>query len=439
MATNRVKAALEKTDTAKPSKGLAPRKLEKLTGDDSMKKEGQFVYDTQKMATEDGFSNVSKAGLDKMKSYDWAFNQLTASKRVTRDIRVTLREMKPTLNDDGMFILRHESGDYVPTEYAWSKIMGLVSLPTHFAREFTATWYDSTGRGRGSERNEHKAGRFEFETLAKIVKHRFDQMSPDKKYLFRLNDKDHSVRVVLSDEYFVINNSCVLELIKEIVPDGRIAHWRGDEDTFYADVIMPDKIISEKDSDFGGMLDFGNSEIGTRKVNCTPALYRSICMNLNIWGKRSGEGIRQVHKGKLNLMELRKEVVDTIMQQIPLVMDMVPILLGTKDMKMDGGLTAKPVYAQIAYDYGLDRKQATECLTGYRMESSVTPDYRNSLYNIINGLTRAAQECEPADWHAMNTISGELATMGADGWERLTGRAKRLKTEKVEAAFATVN
>ena len=58
------------------------------------------------------------------------------------------------------------------------------------------------------------------------------------------------MRAMLSNKYAIVNNQWMMEVIQEAVPNGMLSHWRGDADTMYGNVLIPDSIREEDDSDY---------------------------------------------------------------------------------------------------------------------------------------------------------------------------------------------
>ena len=97
-------------------------------------------------------------------------------------------------------------------------------------------------------------------------------------------------------------------------------------------MLIPDTIREESDSDYGGMLSIGNSEIGERRISSMPSIFRAICMNGCIWDQTAGKGINQVHRGKIDLDQLFLVIKENLEVQIPLLPQGIERLLGTRRM-----------------------------------------------------------------------------------------------------------
>lgn len=111
------------------------------------------------------------------------------------------------------------------------------------------------------------------------------------------------------------------------------------------------------------------------------------------------------------------------------------MLLKTRTYAWDGG-SVRPLFAELAAKYILNKKQTSGLFNGYVEETSIVPDYAGTLFGIINGITRAGQRMANKEWFAMDRMAGDLVKLDSQGWDYLTTRAKGLKDKEVDAAFA---
>jgi hypothetical protein len=401
------------------AKFVTGENLKKLGGDAEKKKEGEFVLKGQELASKEGFKNVSAIWYRKTQSFDDGLEALEKGRAATEDVRATMQQMKPGVDKDGRLAIIHQDGrSFRPTEFAIGKLGEWAGCGSWFAGQLFP----------GSDKGDA-------ETLAHVLANGLRKLDQTREFLWRTR-KDGSLRALLTDRYAVIDNRWFLESLQRLIPGGRLSHWRGDADTIYGNILIPDTIRQEKDSDYGGMLSIGNSEIGERKVSSIPSIFRAICMNGCIWGAEVGRGIKQVHRGKIDTHALFLVLKDNLEAQIPLLPKGIEKLLGTRSLGWDG-VSLKPVFAQAGYYEGkLSKKQMGTVMEGFVEESRVTPDTAKTLFGVINAFTRAGQKMSPADWVKLDTIGGELAEYGTDDWSRLTSRAKSLSKKEVEAAFA---
>lgn len=396
--------------------------LKKLTGSDALKRQGDFVHAGQKMAVENGFKCVSKKWYDKTMSYEQGLEALEAEKANTQDLVVPLAAMTPAVDASGKFCLRHADGrEFRPTVYAVGQIGGIAG---------TGKWYAQT---LCESTPECERDAVDAEALVVAVRNGFRRRPADKDYLWRTR-ADGTLRAVLSTQYAAVDNRWYVETLSRLIPGGRLSHWRGDADTIYGNVLIPDTVREEQDSDYGGMLSVGNSEIGERRVSSLPSVFRAICMNGCIWGREVGKGIKRIHRGTIDLGELYQSIKLNLEAQIPLLPSGIDKLLHTQRFVWDAP-SIVPLFAQVAMDGKLTKKQATSLLTAYNVERKETPDYARSLFAVANAVTRAGQSFEPSVWVKFDQLGGLLADFDDNEWNSLSSRARALSVKDAESAF----
>lgn len=409
---------------------MAQPEPKKLVGSEATKQAGSFVYTSQGTATEQGFSHVSKYWYPKTMSYEQGLEQLETGKALTEDLMATVKEMVPTV-ENGSCVLRYKDGrTFRPTEHCVSQMGNWADTGTWFVMSLLRNPEDN----KGNQLYSRDAG--DAATLAMALTNGFRRLDPNKKFLFRTR-KDGTLRAMLTERYAIVDNRWFVERLRQFIPGGRLSHWKGDSDTIYGNVLIPDTIREEKDSDYGGMLSVGNSEIGERRVSSLPSIFRAICMNGCIWGQTKGEGIRQVHRGKINLESLALEIKENLNKQIPLLPQGIDKFLNTRSYAWDGA-SAKVVIAQLSKDYTFSKKQATATLLAYNEERAVTPDLATTLFGVTNAVTRAAQKFSPAEWVKFDEVGGRLANMKKDEFNHMITKAKHLKEKEVEDVYASV-
>lgn len=383
---------------------------------------GDFVKTLVNPATgetgfQDGF-HVHKSWFKKCLTFDQVMESIAKSEDEREDKIVELKNIHPTVDFNGKFAFEIGSEQYVPTDWALTQFSGRLNLPSstvirELINQKDADWEDA-----------HVAVR-----IAKNAMRRADQ---DKKFRLRTY-KDGTLRAFVTEKYAPINNRWYMETLNDILPGSVYSHWRGSDDTIFGNVLLPDSIMDygqDDDSDYGGMLSIGNCEIGRRRINQRPSVFRSICMNGCIWNQKQGEMINQRHIGSIDLVELRKRIVDNIEKQLKLVPIAVRQFIGTRDLKVTGSM--KATLAAVCIKNRLDKREAREVLTQFTGWES---NHRN-LFGIINSITRAGQELDNDQWVKMDELGGSLSLWGLDEWNSLTSFANTLPVKEVDEVFA---
>jgi hypothetical protein len=383
---------------------------------------GASTLSYQGDSSDKGFKNVSQGWFDKTLSYEQGRQLLSEQKAKTHDIVATISEMTPMQDDNGHFVMRYMDGRmFRPTEHA----VGQIGNWSGAGKWFLYSLMNNPTNEKGVQLFSRDVG--DAETVVKVLQNGFRRVNPEKPFLWRVRE-DGTLRAMLTDQYAIVNNEWFLDAIEKIIPDGRLSHWRGDADTIYGNVLIPDSLRKEQDSDYGGMISVGNSEIGERRISSIPSIFRAICMNGCIWGQEKGVGIKTVHRGNIDLQKLFNQIKMNLEAQIPLIPTGIQSLLRTNWLGWDG-LSMRPIFAQVAMTYKLTRQQATECLEAHGIERG------NNLFGIINAITRAGQKMDSPSWVKMDTVAGSLMQLDSDEWHYFKRSAKSLKEKQVDSMF----
>lgn len=392
---------------------------DKLTIDSDVSA-GSFVRNLQG-STGKGFqegTHVHKDWWAKTKTFEQVMQDTQTAIDNREDILAETKTISCVSENDDFYFQLQDGRKFRPTDHAieqFSVRTGVTS--SSFLREMrNIEGFDS-----------HDAN-----TMAIVGNNALRRIEPDKKFRLRTYT-DGTCRAFVTEQYAPVDNRWYLEVLSEFIPGGRFSHWRGDEDTIYGNVLIPDTIMDygSDDSDYGGMISVGNCEIGTRRISQMPSLFRAICLNGCIWGQTKGEKIRRVHRGNIDLAELKLEIAKNIQDQIPLLAPGIKKFLDTRAMET-GKASIKGIIASVSSDYKLSKKEATEFLSQYgEFESE-----HRSLFGIINGLTRAGQKFDNKAWVRFDEIAGSLMETSAERWNTILRRADTFTDKDYEKVFS---
>ena len=271
------------------------------------------------------------------------------------------------------------------------------------------------------------------ETMVAVGNNALRRIEDDKKFRIRTYT-DGTARAFVTEQYAPVDNRWYLDVVSEFIPGGRFSHWRGDEDTIYGNILIPDTIMDygqDDDTDYGGMISVGNCEVGTRRISQMPSLFRAICLNGCIWGQTKGEQIRRVHRGNIDLDKLKLEIAKNIQHQIPLLAPGIIKFLATRSMNI-GKASTKGVIAAVSSDYKLTKREATEFLEQYITHET----HESNLFGIIAGITRAGQKFDNKTWVHLDEVAGSLMDISADRWNTILRRADTFNDKDYEKVFA---
>lgn len=387
---------------------------------DSDANAGSFVR-TLEGRTGTGFAegtHVHKDWWSKTKTYEQVMESCQMAVENREDILTARKNISCVADNNKFYFQLNDGRKFQPTDHAIEQFSVRSGIPSStFLREM---------------RNIEGFDLADANTMALVGNNALRRIDPDKEFRLRTYT-DGTCRAFVTDKYAPVDNRWYLEVLSEFIPGGRFSHWRGDEDTIYGNVLIPDTIMDygSDDSDYGGMISVGNCEIGTRRISQMPSLFRAICMNGCIWGQTAGEKIRRVHRGNIDLDTLKLEIAKNIQFQIPLLAPGIKKFLATRAMET-GKASVKGIVASISSDYKLSKREATMFLDQY---GEFEAGNRN-LFGIINGLTRAGQKFDNTTWVKFDEIAGSLMETSADRWATILRRADTFSDKDYEKVFS---
>ena len=387
------------------------------------------------------FGHVSQIWERKCMTFQQGREKLAEQQSQIEDFREPLSGWEPVVNAKDSFVLRRKADgrEYDPTDHAMDLACqvgrGMSTWAVSALRKpiCHATKIDPTGDGE-DKLPLFQRTRADSEVLRDYVRiHLFnpDRVSQDKPRLFR-TWKDGTLRALLSEQYAIVNNGWYLGLLQSLIPGGLLSHWKGDADSIYINVLIPDTIRQEKDSDYGGMLSVGNSEIGLRRISSCPSVFRAICMNGCIWEQEMGVGIDIRHRGAIDFDSLAAKIKDNLEKQIPLLPVGIQRVLGLRAFGV-GDTPLPNLFAQLAAEHSMSKLEVAGVQTAFAKEiSDLGVTEGRTAFGLMNSVTRFGQTLDTSRWVKFDTIGGDFANMERNDWDKFRGRASNLTTKQVE-------
>lgn len=251
------------------------------------------------------------------------------------------------------------------------------------------------------------------------------------------------IRAIVSERYGVIDNHEAMDFIADALPslqDALASHIFNDGDDIFGNVLLPDHMKSEPDSDYGVGIAFRNSEIRNSTFKVSPFLFRAICLNGMIWGRSNSEiTVNQKHLGKVDTDALRKQVRHAIAVALTQGNDMLTLMGHAKNVKVNNPVA---VIAQLSRDYKMTIEQGKIWHKGYldSLEEKTGDLNENSAFGIVNGLTRSAQNYKGASREQMETVASYILAPSIDSdlqaiskrWGRISENASALEEKVVK-------
>ena len=271
----------------------------------------------------------------------------------------------------------------------------------------------------------------------------------DFRVRVRHDDEGNDViRAIVSERYGVIDNADAMDMIVHSLPtlkDALASHIHNDGDDIFGNVLLPDFMKSEPDSDYGVGIAFRNSEIRNSTFKISPFLFRAICLNGMIWGRQNSEiTVNQRHMGKIDLNELQEQVTIAVKVALTQGNDLLTLMSLSKQVKVDNPLAT---IALLARDQKMTIEQGKLWHKGYldSLHEANGHVHENTAFGIVNGLTRASQDFKGNMREQMETQASFILAPAIDSdlqaiskrWGMIGERAK-LEKEKTINQYAYV-
>jgi len=231
------------------------------------------------------------------------------------------------------------------------------------------------------------------------------------------DDGEQVIRAIVSERYGVIDNYSALEMIANSMPslEGALAsHIFNDGDDIYGNVLVPDHMKSEPDSDYGVGIAFRNSEIRNSTFKISPFLFRAICLNGMIWGRENSEiSVNQKHMGTIDLDKLQEQVTIAVKVALSQGNDLMTLLSLSKQVKVQDEIAT---IALLARDNKMTIEQGKAWHKGYldSLSEAHGDVHEKSAFGIVNGLTRASQDYKGSTREQMETIASKILAPSID-------------------------
>ncbi len=392
-------------------------------------RQGDFVHQTQGTAGDQGFKCVSRLWYPKTQALSEGIDQLIDDARQREDLTCPMGHMGLGLNDSGQIVLEYIDGrEFVPTEHAFKQFATWAGVPHTFLNTMMRDVIAPNGKTKYTRDVQDK------ETVIRVFQNGLRRVEKDKEFRFRTYT-DGTLRAVLSSQYAIINNIWYLETLAELFrevggDEPRLSHWKGDADTIYGNVLISDTCRAEDDSDYGGMISISNCEIGIRRLSQFPSIFRAICMNGCIWDQELGSKINKVHRGEINLKDLRADIALNIHDQIPLMQAGVDKFLALRDKVVAKDVPMGNIFALIAKENAMSFGVSGQ-VSAMATQFATHEAGNTNLFGVVNAVTRTGQLYSPAEWVRLDEVAGKLMSYSDSQWEGFQTRAKGLDTKEV--------
>jgi hypothetical protein len=377
-------------------------------------------------------------------SFDEAIDKVLDERRTRHDFQIPLKDFSLSLDADGENIVGTIDGiDYIPTMHCLKQMATVMGVSHAVLKQYL----NPVTKTKFKDKIPYDVVRYERdatdrELLVALFKNgiRDGRVDPEKEFKFRTYT-DGTLRAMLSDSYAIIDNVWYINQLRDTFKqiggeEPGFVHWRGNADTVIGNLLIPDSLRYNNDSDYGGMISTNNCEIGTRRLSMLPSIFRGLCSNGMIFGlKRLSNKISRVHRGNVDLGGLATSIHDAAEELVPMMGDGIEQFVQMTEL----GLDVKPsrMIAQIAQDHALttgSKGQALASVNQYVEHERANPN----LFGIVNAITRAAQEFDPTENLRLDEIAGKLMEHDESSWDSYNKRAAGLSDAQMNKIYGRV-
>lgn len=145
-------------------------------------------------------------------------------------------------------------------------------------------------------------------------------------------------RFVGSERYGKVDNRDVARILADALPTHALAdvlasHIWDNGDDMFGNLLMPDYMKQDVDSEYGVGIAFRNSEVGKHMFRIDPFLFRAICWNGMIWSRQNSNlTINIKHAGRIDFFEIASQAKRVVANALSLGNDLLTQMGYTRDV-----------------------------------------------------------------------------------------------------------
>lgn len=251
-------------------------------------------------------------------------------------------------------------------------------------------------------------------------------------------------RFVGSERYGKVDNRDVARILADALPTHALAdvlasHIWDNGDDMFGNLLMPDYMKQDVDSEYGVGIAFRNSEVGKHMFRIDPFLFRAICLNGMIYNRQESSNCVHIkHSGTIDMFDLADQAKRAVTNALSLGNDLLTQMGYTRDIAVSN---VEKTIVSLGEDRKnrLTRPQIKAWLDGYKQEINEKADEKTA-FAVVQGLTRGAQQFSGESRVEMETAAGNILTPSivaskevvAKTWQDYVAAASRVTEEQVK-------
>ena len=263
-----------------------------------------------------------------------------------------------------------------------------------------------------------------------------------KKYLMRnrLDDKGDTVcRVVVTDQYAILNNIETLEILQKALPagsfkDARTSYSYDNGDDMICDIILPDYVKVNQNAEYGVIVGLKNSEITKYTFVLAPGIFEANTGNTFMWEKTSSKfKINVKHRGEIDRAVLQNSAVTVVQTVLTEGENLITQLNYLKDIKVK---TIPELIFLLAKERSISKNVARQWYKNYH---NFYGDAKTG-YNLVSALAHTAKKFEGEDKRKIEATASMIMTPGLDApeakvkslWSAYMSRANEISKDDLD-------
>jgi hypothetical protein len=238
-----------------------------------------------------------------------------------------------------------------------------------------------------------------------------NEQKKDRRILLRKrwNEATNSevIRWIASDRYGAIDNDIWMDIIgaaigANFISKSLASHCHNNGDDITCNILLPDNMKTNLDSEYGSGVNVKNSEVGRYLCTAAPFVFRDICFNGMIWGRQDSKYcVKKKHLGEIDFNWLRNEAIN----KVNLAISDGHLLVEQIQHSIQCPVPIEDTRYVVEYLRNKNNLSETYARAWYKgiLDTRNEPkDISGSAMEIVNGLTRAANN------YPDSNIQGEL-------------------------------
>lgn len=322
-----------------------------------------------------------------------------------------------------------------PTSWAQAQLCMRLGIPVGYFRKCPSVLQDiqanywiksleQPGSGNGRSNGHDSDDGFDF--IRPQVEEVAERPSPNpiqERWLLRA--RRGTLRAVLSERYSPLDHTELMATLAPLLEDQYRVDWFAwSEESLHLRVIDPARTREVLPDDALSVgIHITNSEVGKRSITVDALVYRLVCSN-GLIRLVKGKSLLQKRHIHLSRPRLRAALEEALHGALATADDFVEQLRRTAQQPLSD---VDDVLEVLGERWRLSQNTQEAVKASMRREPAAVQE---TLYGLVNGLTRAAQGLPDDDRYDLEVLAGQLAEKGVPAYAR--SRIERAEVPSVE-------